>query len=238
MMLIVAFHWFRACNKYHYAIMCVVSVAAAASATVLSLVLTTIVRPQYVTSIRHAMVAPLQRVWTEQRTNSMTGHDDSNVGHDLRQERMNRDTKQFVSAYVDIYDRLRKVAALLNAFDHVWPRLARAIGKGVRYQYERTDFKGSDKDKLLTALKAKLPAATIATLCVPARVNAFKSRPAHAVPPWDVVARAVTDGTKPTEDDDTLFVPPTGYDSDDDSAECRTAWYKYVTTYLTKVPRA
>ena len=55
--------------------------------------------------------------------------------------------------------------------------------------------------------------------------------PAHAVPPWEVVERAVSDGSTAKEEEDNLFVPPFGYDSDDGSAECRKAWYKYVTAY-------
>ena len=193
---------------------------------------------QYVTSIRHAMIAPLQLVWTEQRTHSLNGKDNANVGHDLGQERMNKNCKQFVSAVVhDIFARLRMVASLLNAFFHIWPRFRRALGKKEKESYERNDFKKSDKNKLLNALKAKLPAANYAAFCAPKRSNVFKSRPAHTVPPWEVVERAVTDGSAAKEEEDNLFVPPTGYDSDDGSAECGEAWYKYVSAYLTKVPR-
>ena len=124
------------------------------------------------------MIAPLQLVWTEQRTHSLNGKDNANVGHDLGQERMNKNCKQFVSAVVhDIFARLRMVASLLNAFFHIWPRFRRALGKKEKESYERADFKKSDKDKLLNALKAKLPAANYAALCASKHNNVFKSRP-------------------------------------------------------------
>jgi hypothetical protein len=74
-------------------------------------------------------------------------------------------------------------------------------------------------------------AANYAALCAPKHNNVFKSRPAHAVPPWEGVERAVSHGSTAKEEEDNLFVPPSGYDSDDGSAECRKAWYKYVTAY-------
>ena len=121
------------------------------------------------------MIAPLQLVWMEQRTHSLNGKDNANVGHDLGQERMNKNCKQFVSAVVhDIFARLRMVASLLNAFFHIWPRFRRALGKKEKESYERNDFKKSDKNKLLNALKAKLPAANYAAFCAPKRSNVFK----------------------------------------------------------------
>lgn len=218
MMWVIAFHWFHATNKNQYAIMSV-----------------------YVTFIRHALVPELQRVLTDFRTHSLAGNAMSDVGHDLALERMNRQTKSFVSGFLDLYDRLRKVAALLNAFHHVYPRFLRAIGKRERDTYERTDYKTSDKDALLDALKAKLP-STYAGLCARNAMNVFKARPAHAIPPWDVVAVAAAHGSKgattsDTYDYDTLFVDPMGYDSDDGSDETKASWFQYVTTYMRKCPR-
>jgi hypothetical protein len=66
-------------------------------------------------------------------------------------------------------------------------------------------------------------AANYAALCAPKHNNVFKSRPAHAVPPWEGVERAVSHGSTAKEEEDNLFMPPSGYDSDDGSAECRKA---------------
>jgi hypothetical protein len=214
LMWIISFPWFRATNKYMYAHLCI-----------------------YVTAIRHGMVDALQQVHNDERTFSLAGNVGSNVGVDLGQERMNKNTKRFVSNYTDIIDRLRRVAALLNAFHWIWPRFLAAIGKVEPSTYERTDFKIVDKNKLLAGLRQVLP-STYAGLCQQSNANTFKTRPAAAVFPWRTVTEISQRGGMPTEDEDDLYVPQVGYDSEDDNDYvCHHSWYKYATHYLRKVPR-
>ena len=152
LMWVLGFHWFHACNKFQYAILCI-----------------------YVTSIRQAMVPLLRRVWSEQRTVSLAGNAVSNVGHDLGQERMNCDTKSFVSSHSDMRDRLRKVASMLNAFRHICGTFLAALGQKEKETYERHDFQPADKTKLLTELRL-VAGTSYVQLCAPSERPALESR--------------------------------------------------------------
>ena len=212
LMWIIAFHWWRATNKYQYAIMAV-----------------------YVTATRHALVEPLEHIYVSHRTGSISGNAACNVALDFMQERANRWCKFFVVGH-NLFERLKVLAAMLNTFVWVWPRFQRATGRPSPEDYENTDFKPKDRETLVTGLQREL-GTTFDALTQVSTVNKFKSVPAFMIPPWQAVADFARDGSLGTPD--TVSVSDAeGYDSDSSlPRETDMAWFKYVTLYLRKAIR-
>ena len=212
LMWLIAFHWWRAANKYQYAIMAV-----------------------YVTATRHALVTALERIYESHRTCSISGNASCNVALDYMQERANRWCKFFVIGH-NLFERLKVLASMLNTFVWVWPRFQRATGRPLPEDYENTDFKPKDRETLVTGLQREL-GTTFDPLTQASTRNKFKSVPAVMIPPWQTVADFARDGSQGTPD--TVAVSDvSGYDSESGlPRETDMSWFKYVTLYLRKACR-
>ena len=206
LMWLIAFHWWRATNKYQYAIMAV-----------------------YVTATRHALVPALERIYESHRTCSISGNASCNVALDYMQERANRWCKFFVIGH-NLFERLKVLASMLNTFVWVWPRFQRATGRPLPEDYENTDFKPKDRETLVTGLQREL-GTTFDPLTQASTRNKFKSVPAVMIPPWQTVADFARDGSQGTPD--TVAVSDvSGYDSESGlPRETDMSWFKYVTLY-------
>ena len=172
LMWIITHAWFMATGKKHYAILCV-----------------------YVTAVRYSLVRPLELIWTTLRTASLRGYVACNVAWDYVNEKMNKDTKGFVKhSGRHTRARLKKVAALLNAFAWMWPRFKRAIGRAEHDAYDFDLVSTADRRVALTAVQGLLP-GSFAGLRAASTSNAFKVVAANLTAPWVSVRRAVEGGS-------------------------------------------
>jgi hypothetical protein len=181
----VTYHWFAATGKTNYRIMSVM-----------------------VTYFLAAMVAPLQSIWTLMRTASLSGFKGRNVGWDFVVERFNRMSKQALGQRVSRM-RVLYFIPILNAFQHIWPRFLRAIGRPEPDASDYTRHTQSDVDVMMAAWREAL-GADFDELCAERDVCVFDVDDSHGGPssdPWERVLEyviSVHDQHRDEDEDDAM----------------------------------
>ena len=173
LMWIYSLQFFRATNKFWYAIIAVV-----------------------VTAIRFALAPPFALIWTLKLTASLSRAAGRRVAWDLVNEKLNRAFSQTAGALLaqTARERLKQIAGVINAFNWITPRFRRATGQndkeeGSEYNHVTAESNAADRAVMMDYLR-RILGPDFAALCRPSKVNKFDPERHRYQPPWDRVYRA------------------------------------------------